>query len=392
MSIGHDCLLPGVAPPWARVMSEVIDPLDKVGELYEDVRDADAIYPPQFLPWVIWQFGLGELTPYVPSLNQLIDEGVRWQRVRGTPRAIEMGLGWLGYAGQIEENSARRVRWNGFQIHLDRVRDEDRPDLARIYGVVSLSPPIRSKFTRGFRGYDIRACETSYQKTSGSLTSDHSGVRIDQIPAKWSFGRTYEHIRDLTQEDITRCGAWVAPVPSDLWATQNVLWVNQNVLWSQPAIQGRRTAIASALASQSAYVRFRDASGAVIGNARAVVRPVKPVISGGDYVVGGLHCDADLDECTGVVVQATSGFGDGLGKVAASMSVVIGARLGSGTPPGKLWVEPLPSYPSAMTAPTPRLTGFNDTLIGGAEIASTPVSIEFGETVRERARFLLRIT
>lgn len=391
MTIGHDNLLPGIAPPWARIMSEVIDPVAALADRYEDVRAADAVYPPQFLPWVVWQFGLGELTPYVPSLYQLIDEGIDWQRVRGTPRAIEMGLGWLGYTGALEENPVRRRRWNGFQIHLGRVRDEDRPDLERIYGVVSLSPPIRSKFTRGFRGYDVRACETGYKKTSGSLTSAHSGVRIDQVPAKWSFGRYYEHTRDLTQEDLTRCGAWLEPIPSELWVTQNVLWVNQNVLWSQPAIQGRRTLIASTIVEQGAFVRFRDAQGAVIGSARAVIRPVAPAVSNGDYVVAGQQYVTDLANCTALVVQATTGFGDGLGKEAASMSVVIGARIGSVAPYGARWIEPLPSYPSTMTAPTPRLTGFDDTLIGGAEIAQTPVAIEFGETVRERCRFLLRI-
>lgn len=385
-------ILPQSSTPFERLLSEVIDPIGEVGPRFDDIEAANEFRPPQFLPFAVWGFGLGELTPYVPSLYQLIDEGIDWQRVRGTPRAIEIGLGWLGYAGALEENPVRRRRWNRFQIHLGRVRDEDRPDLGRIYGVVSLSPPIRSQFFRGFRGYDVRACETGHQKTSGSLTSSHSGVRIDQVPAKWSFGRYHEHVRDLTQEDLTRCGAWVEPIPSDLWVNQNVLWVNQNVLWSQPAIQGRRTLIASTIAGQGAFVRFRDAQGNVIGNARAVVRPVAPVVSNGDYIVAAQHYDADLANCTALVVQATTGFGDGLGANAASMSVVIGAQISSGAPYGARWIEPLPSYPSTIAAPTPRLMGFDDTLIGGAEIASTPVAIEFGETVRERARFLLRIT
>ena len=391
MTIGHDNLLPGIAPTWARIMSEINDPVAKLGDRFEDVREADAFDPPQFLPWIVWQYGLGELTPYVPSLYQLIDEGIDWQRVRGTPRAIEMGLGWLGYTGQLEENPVRRRRWNRFQLHLGRVRDEDRPDLGRIYGVVSLSPPIRSQFFRGFRGYDVRACEASYQRFSGSLFSSHSGVRIDQVPAKWSFGRTYDVIRDLSQEDLTRCGLWIEPVADDLWVNQNVLWVNRSVLWAVPGIQGRRTVIANGMVDQGAYVRFRDAAGNIIGNARAVVRPVKPVVSGGDYTIGGQVYDTDPGACTAVIVQATTGFGDGLGKEAASMSVVIGAQVRADIPPGQRWIEPDPDYRSTMTAPTPLLTGVTDTLIGGAEIAQSPVAIEFGETVRERARFLLRI-
>ena len=171
--VAHVDLLPGNAPPWARLFGETIDPRRSLGTGYENVYFAGEVVPPQFVPWLIWQLGLAELTPYVPSIGQLISEGVAWQRVRGTPSAIGLSLSWLGYSATLHEAASRRKKWHRFQIELDRVRDADLPDLVRIYGVVSLSPPARSRFTRGFKGYDIRAAETSYQRTSGSLTSDH---------------------------------------------------------------------------------------------------------------------------------------------------------------------------------------------------------------------------
>lgn len=367
---GHVDILPGNATQWARLFAETRDPIRALGPRYEDVRLANELTPPQFIPWLIWQYGLGELTPYVPTLNQLIDEGVRWQRVRGTPSAIYQGLEWIGYAGTIEEAAARRRRWNRFQLQLSRVRDNDLPDLTRIDGIVSLSPPIRSKFSRGFRGYDIRAAETSYQRTSGSLTSDHSGVYLPGVGAKWSFGRRYEATHAMTEAQLTALGAWIEPVPEgDLWADADYLWADADFAWAFAPAIARRNAIAADLIEAGAYVRFRAAGGGIIGHARATSRGVV-LATGGAYPFGSGAYNATTTDVTGLMVMARTPFGVGAGQTATSMSVVMGATRASGVKPGALWVGP-----SGLT--------------GGTEFGATTVSIPFGLTVRERPVFLL---
>jgi hypothetical protein len=388
---GHVDILPGNATEWARLFAETRDPIRALGSRYQDVRIANDLTPPQFLPWLIWQYGLGELTPYVPTLNQLIDEGVQWQRVRGTPSAIYQGLSWIGYAGTIEEAAARRRRWNRFQLYLSRVRDNDLPDLARIDGIVSLSPPIRSKFSRGFRGYDIRAAETSYQRTSASLTSDHSGVYLPGIGAKWSFGRLYERDITLTQADLEPLGAWIAPVPEgDLWVNATYLWSSSAFLWSQPAALSRRAGIAALMLNQAPfYIRFKDAAGEVIGNARAVAHAVK-LAGDGAYLVAGSRYAVDPLLPDALIVAARTGFGDGAGRVATSMCIVVGATPPSGAAPGARWLAPASSRLNGGTIPSASMAALRTGISGGREIASVSVNIPFGLTVRERPIYVLR--
>lgn len=353
-------------------MSSLTDPFQRHAGEVDSIRDYDRNPPPALLPFLVWQYGLGELSPYLPNLYDLISEGLKWQRVRGTPAAISRGLSWLGYAGDIEEASPNRIRWNLFQIELDRVRDSDVPDLSRIDGIVSLSPPLRSKFFRGFSGYDVRALETSLMKTSGSIWSDHSGVRIPGVGAKWSFGRRYEIARTPTQSELTTLGAWIPSVGvSGAWSGETTPWEAATYEWAVPGAIARKQAIAELIAAKRAYVRFRTAGGAVIGNARATMRTVANAISG-EYKFGVQPLAISDTESSAVLVQCRTGFGNGNGSVAATASLVFDPTLTNAGAPGALWVAP-----GGMT--------------GGAELFSASISVPFGLTVRENVAILLNI-
>lgn len=366
----HVRLLPRNATPWMLATAEANDPLSTLGDDFDSIRLAFRNTPPQFMPFVVWQLGLGELSPYLPNLYDLVAEGVRWQRVRGTPAAISRGLSWLGYSARLEEEPTRRRRWHRFQIELDRVRDNDIPDLRRIDGIVSLSPPARSIFYRGFRSYDVRAAETSYKRLSRSMLSSHSGVRIDPGKAKWSFGRSYFGDAFLGQPELSALGTWIATVPEgDLWVDATYLWAGADFLWSYPAAQARRNAIYSAISAFPVYVRFSD-SGGVIGYRKAFMRPCR-VDSAGQYQIGSTVWGVSEDYLSAAVVSCRTGFGDGNGRTATTMAVVFGPTIIPGVKPGALWLTPAQAS-------------------GGHAFASTPVTIPFGLTVRELCRFSLR--
>lgn len=367
----HIRLLPQNATPLMLASAGANDPFSRLVDNFDGITLAYRSTPPQFMPFLVWQFGLGELTPYLPNLYDLVAEGLDWQRVRGTPKAIEIGLGWLGYAGTLHEDPVRRRKWNRFQLELDRVRDADLPDLRQIDGIVSLSPPARSIFYRGFRGYDVRATELSYNRLSRSMLSSHSGVRVDPGKAKWSFGRPYAADAFLGETELTALGEWIPAVSEGgLWSEMDILWIEADFLWAVPAAISRRRSIASGLVSKNAYVRFNTAAGAVIGYRRAVSRPARLDVTG-EYAVGSSTWKTDEDEPTAVVVSARTGFGDGSGQTAAKMTVVFDPTLSSGVPPGKLWLSPSEAA-------------------GGTAVAETSVSIPFGLTVRELCRFSLR--
>ena len=72
------------------------------------------------IPWLILEYGLGELLPYIPDQREAVREGVKWQRVRGTPAAVRTALGWIGFDALIEESDAGSFRWAEFQLCLDQ--------------------------------------------------------------------------------------------------------------------------------------------------------------------------------------------------------------------------------------------------------------------------------
>lgn len=371
MPAPYEDLLPASATPWERLFAEANSPLALLASGYDSIRAADTNTPPAGLPYLAWEYGLGELTPYLPNLYSLLREGLLWQRVRGTPAAVARGLSWIGYAGALEEEPPNRRRWNRVQVHMDRVRDEDAPDLRRIDGIVGLSLPERSKFVRAFHGYDIRAGLTSGTRTSACLTGDHSGTHLPGIRPQWSFGREYQADVTLTQAELTSLGTWIEPVgDGELWVDADYLWADADFAWDVPAVQARRNVIAANLAVLPAWITFRADGGAVIGHARAIVRPVAQSLSG-EYAMGPARWTAATDAPAAVLVLARSGWGDGAGHVAASMDVLFDATPTDADHPGRLW------QPAGG-------------LSGGHHVAPSPVSIPFGATVREAARILLR--
>jgi P2-related tail formation protein len=328
--------------------------------------------PPPWLPFLVYEYGLGELSPYVPNLYQLIDEGIDWQRVRGTPNAIEKGLAWINYAGEIEEAPIRRARWHLFQLEMDRVRDEEEPDLFRIEGITQLSVPVRSHFWRGFRTYDVRATEYGWKAWSGSLWSSYSGARIRTGGAKWSFGRLYELDHTMTEAELTALGVWIAEVTSERpYTWEHVAW--PQFPWGEIDEAERRQLIIQALAAMSAWVTFVDAEDTVIGHRRARVwKPTKAGSASAPYRIGSAMRTLADSDATGLYIEAMTDFGDGYPATAVKWQVRLGATLVDPTRPGLLWAEP-------------------GELTGGTVAVEKTDTIEFGRTVRERCRALLRV-
>lgn len=368
--VDHVELLPPASTPWARAVAEANDPFAGLYGPFTDVLTSQRVLQPQFLPFVIWELGLGELSPYVPSLYQLVEEGPRWNRIRGTPASIRKGLSWIGYDGAVREAAVRRRAWSKFDVHLSRIRDSELPDLDRISGIVSLAAPARSRFWRGYAGLDVQPAETSYRKTSGSTVGDDSGTYIPSNTTKWSFGREWQATATLGQAELTALNAWPGDKPAgDLWSGDTFRWSTATYLWAFPQLDAWKAAIAEALSSSGAtWVRFRDAGGHIIGDRRAVLRRVS-FTRQGEYPFGSSSLSQSAGSFDGILVAARTDFGDGAGHTAASMSVVFGGSVPAGQKPGVRWLP--------MGAQ------------GGQEGASSSVNIPFGLTVRERPMILL---
>ncbi|WEK50310.1 MAG: phage tail protein [Candidatus Kaistia colombiensis] len=364
-------LLPSSSTPFEQVLSEATDPTPRLSGAIASLHGFKFTPWPSLLPYLVYEYGLGELTPYVPNLYELLPEGIAWTRVRGTPAAVERALAWLGYTAEIEEAAVRRARWNLFQLALDRVRD-DEDDLDPIDGVANLSTPLRSVFWRGFSGYDIRPLEYSRNRWSQTRWSSSSGARLREDGAKWSFGRTYPFDHAMTEADLTALGVWIEP-PEDgddaepAWL--DIEW--PDLTWNDFG-NARSALMLLGVPNGTAWACFRDAGGDVIGYRRAKVQARVGVDPNGPYRFGGLRFAPAATGAELMLVEALTDFGEGHGCTAATVSLILAAEPADPARPGALWLGP------------------GELGAGLPEVAATPIHIEFGRTVRERVRFLLR--
>jgi hypothetical protein len=342
----HVRLAPGNATPGELAIAAVNDPLVRLADLYDLIREADRDPPPAWMPYLIAEYGLGELSAYLPNLYDLARQGIDWQRIRGTPAAVSQGLGWLGYAATYEAQPARRRRWHLWQMALSRLPAAERPDLDRIDGIASLSDDAVAHFWRGYRSYDVRALSLAEGRWGGTLWGDHSGVRIADRGAVWSFGRRHEVTLDLGEAALAALGTWI-PLPgaSAAWSTIATPWSDLTYPWATPAAQARRTVIAAALAARNWHAVLRDPGGAVIGACRATVHPVAEALDGAYPIGAGAVSPATAP--SGVLVTCRTPFGAAPGATLAAIELVADAARAEGVPPGRAWLGAADLDPAA---------------------------------------------
>lgn len=280
-------------------------------------------FPPGFAMWTMVELGLGNISPYFETPEQAIDAGVPWQRVRGTPLALALALGWIDYDDiALEDQNARRRMWHRYQIAMGEVPAVERPRLHDAEYLAGLSDPARAIFFRGWHGYDVRSLEWSERRWSEALWGDDSGVRLDDGQVKWSHGE--DDAGALTASPEFRAATGLDQLDGDPewgempWDAPGLTW---ETITDPPAYK------AFLLFGMPVYVGFYGADDDVIGYRRPVsVRDVTP--------------DHDLDAGEiAVEIDCRTGFGDGAGAPCAACGLVFNARPADETRPGRLWLD-----------------------------------------------------
>ncbi len=133
--------------------------------------------PDELLPWLIWEYGLAVIVPYLPDLRLVLREGLLWQKERGTESAVRRALSWIDIRPERFEHEMPGVHWNEFQIDTGRV--PTREELQGIIALSAMSAPARSKLRRLYHGCDRRRFVLS-ESDWGDLLSDYSGVRLSE--------------------------------------------------------------------------------------------------------------------------------------------------------------------------------------------------------------------
>lgn len=120
-----DHLLPPNATALERSLSLSTDLLTRLGGETEPLKGFKTDPSDSLLPWLIWEYGLGELLPYLPDPRRAIAEGIRWQRLRGTPAALTTALSWIGATATVEQETPG-IHFAEFQFDPGQVLDEQQ--------------------------------------------------------------------------------------------------------------------------------------------------------------------------------------------------------------------------------------------------------------------------
>jgi len=181
-------LLPANATPLEQALSLSTDALSRLALPADAIRQFKTDPSDPLLPWLIWEYGLGELLPYLPEPRRAIAEGILWQRLRGTPKALAIALRWIGADHVFVEPEVPGVHFAEFQIDPGLVLDDDRL-IADLIAIAKLSAPARSRLSRLYHGWDLRRVVLDESRLGEALLSDHSGVFWTDGQSKLSFGR-----------------------------------------------------------------------------------------------------------------------------------------------------------------------------------------------------------
>jgi P2-related tail formation protein len=183
-----ETLLPPNATPLERALETAMRPGADVLAAIELIRTAKEAPPDDWLYFLIWEYGLEELLPYLPDPRVVLQRGLEWQRIRGTPNSIRLAHSWLNLTAGIEEETPGGPHWFEYQLALESVPGER--ELRNIIGLARISQPVRSRLSRVYHGLDLRRARwDEFKWSDGSLYCADSGVYDPDLDVILSFMR-----------------------------------------------------------------------------------------------------------------------------------------------------------------------------------------------------------
>ena len=203
-------LLPASSTPFERALERACRMPPEIWEAAGRVGDIKTDLPDAAIPFLIWELGLEPVVPYLIDLRRALAEGRAWQRIRGTPRAIQTALSWRDMGAVVEEDPDGW--WDRYQLGLDRVITA-AADRAALAALARLSQPAHSDLIRVYHGYDLRPLKLNGagRINGGALVNDWSGLWLDTPTGAVKFslglsriGRSDHPLPDFSAQAMVR--------------------------------------------------------------------------------------------------------------------------------------------------------------------------------------------
>lgn len=197
MMIDDQTLLPPNATSAERALEMATRVRDEVHAGADTIASLKEAPPEAFLLWLVWEYGLEELLPFLPNAREVIAQGLQWDRIKGTPESLRLALSWLALGADpaIEEETPTGAHWHEFMMNPGGVPGR-RDTLIGTTRMAEISAPVGTSLARIFHGYDVRRFILD-GSAFGDLLSDYSGVRDEELGVVLSFGRTTEGAAEL---------------------------------------------------------------------------------------------------------------------------------------------------------------------------------------------------
>jgi len=141
----------------------------------------------RILPWLIEEYELGEMLRWVKDRRKAVVEGVKFQRLRGTPASLKIAIKWANIEDItiIEEPPGKHF----FELQIG-IRDVPNNFFVdAVVELAKLSLPVRSRLMRIFNDYYNVDRFILDESVFGSLLSDYSGTKVEKDGPVLSFGR-----------------------------------------------------------------------------------------------------------------------------------------------------------------------------------------------------------
>ncbi|KLT22387.1 putative phage tail protein [Wolbachia endosymbiont of Armadillidium vulgare str. wVulC] len=141
----------------------------------------------EVLPWLVEEYGLEEILRWAKDKRRAIKEGIKFQRLRGTPASLKIALKWANIEDItiIEEPPGKH--FFELQVGIKEVPNDFFVDA--VVELAKLSLPARSRLMRIFNDYYNAQRFILDESLFGDLLSDYSGVKIEKDGPVLSFGR-----------------------------------------------------------------------------------------------------------------------------------------------------------------------------------------------------------
>lgn len=149
---------------------------------------------------LVQEYGLEEVRLWIQDASKVLEEGILFQRLRGTPAAMKMALKWTGLENVVIEEAGPGEHFAEFQLGLEGL--PSNLSVEALVALADMAKPARSRFSRLYNSlYDKRRLVLD-ENDYGDYLSGDSGVMVDGLQISLGREQAYAVSECLLGEPI----------------------------------------------------------------------------------------------------------------------------------------------------------------------------------------------